>query len=159
MADAALVDRDVVAIGAGAHGVNLHLDPADLVRVLGAEVADVTRSATERLISSTSIAPSSASVTRMPSHSANGAGSRPVRPIIARSTNGVCETASPMPPSGTASSKVRTPAAIPSGLPPVASLPARPSITPCEGSWLPDPRTIHAAVSAARSAGETKTAS
>jgi Cys-tRNA(Pro)/Cys-tRNA(Cys) deacylase len=42
VADAAIVDRDVVAIGAGAHGVNLHLDPADLVRVLGADVADVS---------------------------------------------------------------------------------------------------------------------
>jgi Cys-tRNA(Pro)/Cys-tRNA(Cys) deacylase len=42
VADATLVERDVVAIGAGAHGVNIHLDPADLVRILGAEVADVT---------------------------------------------------------------------------------------------------------------------
>jgi Cys-tRNA(Pro)/Cys-tRNA(Cys) deacylase len=42
VADAALLDRDVVAIGAGAHGVNIHVDPADLVRILGAEVADVT---------------------------------------------------------------------------------------------------------------------
>jgi Cys-tRNA(Pro) deacylase len=42
VADAFLADRDVVAIGAGAHGVNMHVDPADLVRVLGADVADVT---------------------------------------------------------------------------------------------------------------------
>ena len=42
VADAALVDREVVAIGAGAHGVNIHVDPSDLVRILGAEVADVT---------------------------------------------------------------------------------------------------------------------
>ena len=42
VADAALVDRDVVAIGAGSHGVNIHVAPADLVRILGAEVADVT---------------------------------------------------------------------------------------------------------------------
>lgn len=42
VADAALVDRDVVAIGAGAHGVNIHVDPADLVRILSAEVANVT---------------------------------------------------------------------------------------------------------------------
>jgi Cys-tRNA(Pro) deacylase len=42
VADATLVDRDVVAIGAGAHGVNIHVDPGDLVRILGAEVADVT---------------------------------------------------------------------------------------------------------------------
>jgi prolyl-tRNA editing enzyme YbaK/EbsC (Cys-tRNA(Pro) deacylase) len=34
-----------VAIGAGAHGVNLHLDPSDLVRLLDADVADVTRPA------------------------------------------------------------------------------------------------------------------
>jgi prolyl-tRNA editing enzyme YbaK/EbsC (Cys-tRNA(Pro) deacylase) len=31
-----------VAIGGGAHGVNLHLAPVDLVSALGAEVADVT---------------------------------------------------------------------------------------------------------------------
>jgi Cys-tRNA(Pro)/Cys-tRNA(Cys) deacylase len=37
--------RDVVAIGAGAHGVNLHLAPADLVRLLDADVADVARPA------------------------------------------------------------------------------------------------------------------
>jgi len=42
VADASLADRDVVAIGAGAHGVNMHVDPADLVRVLGAVLADVT---------------------------------------------------------------------------------------------------------------------
>jgi Cys-tRNA(Pro)/Cys-tRNA(Cys) deacylase len=42
VADASLLDRDVVAIGAGAHGVNIHAAPADLVRILGAEVADVT---------------------------------------------------------------------------------------------------------------------
>jgi Cys-tRNA(Pro)/Cys-tRNA(Cys) deacylase len=42
VADASLIDRDVVAIGAGAHGVNIHVAPADLVRILGAEVADVT---------------------------------------------------------------------------------------------------------------------
>jgi len=42
VADASLADRDVVAIGAGAHGVNMHVDPADLIRVLGADVADVT---------------------------------------------------------------------------------------------------------------------
>jgi Cys-tRNA(Pro)/Cys-tRNA(Cys) deacylase len=42
VADATLVDRDVVAIGAGAHGVNIHVNPDDLIRVLGADVADVT---------------------------------------------------------------------------------------------------------------------
>jgi Cys-tRNA(Pro)/Cys-tRNA(Cys) deacylase len=45
VADATIGDRDVVAIGAGAHGVNLHLDPADLIRLLDAVVADVTRPA------------------------------------------------------------------------------------------------------------------
>ena len=45
VADAALVDHDAVAIGAGAHGVSLHVDPADLIRILGAQVADVTRPA------------------------------------------------------------------------------------------------------------------
>ena len=33
---------DVVAIGAGAHGVNLHVDTSSLLAALGAEVADVT---------------------------------------------------------------------------------------------------------------------
>ena len=33
---------DRVAIGGGAHGVNLHLDPADLVAALGATLVDVT---------------------------------------------------------------------------------------------------------------------
>ena len=42
VADTTLVDRGVVAIGAGAHGVNIHVDPADLIRVLGAVVAEVT---------------------------------------------------------------------------------------------------------------------
>ena len=43
VADATLADRDLVAIGAGAHGVNLHLDPADLIRLLEADAANVTR--------------------------------------------------------------------------------------------------------------------
>jgi Cys-tRNA(Pro)/Cys-tRNA(Cys) deacylase len=43
VADASVADRDLVAIGGGAHGVNLHLDPDDLVRILDADVADVTR--------------------------------------------------------------------------------------------------------------------
>jgi prolyl-tRNA editing enzyme YbaK/EbsC (Cys-tRNA(Pro) deacylase) len=33
----------VVAIGAGAHGVNLHVDASALLAVLDADVADVTR--------------------------------------------------------------------------------------------------------------------
>ena len=40
--DASAADRAVVAIGGGAHGVNLHLAPADLVVALDAEVVDVT---------------------------------------------------------------------------------------------------------------------
>jgi Cys-tRNA(Pro) deacylase len=42
IADAAVVDQPVVAIGGGARGVNLHLAPRDLVDALGAEVVDVT---------------------------------------------------------------------------------------------------------------------
>jgi Cys-tRNA(Pro)/Cys-tRNA(Cys) deacylase len=45
VADATLIGKEPVAIGAGAHGVNLHLDPADLIRLLDADVADVTRPA------------------------------------------------------------------------------------------------------------------
>lgn len=44
VADAATMDQPRVAIGGGARGVNLHLAPADLVRELEAEVADVTKS-------------------------------------------------------------------------------------------------------------------
>ena len=40
--DASAMDRSVVAIGGGAHGVNLHLAPSDLVVALDAEVVDVT---------------------------------------------------------------------------------------------------------------------
>jgi Cys-tRNA(Pro)/Cys-tRNA(Cys) deacylase len=43
VADATVADRDLVAIGGGAHGVNLHLAPDDLIRILDADVADVTR--------------------------------------------------------------------------------------------------------------------
>lgn len=42
IADAAIVELPVVAIGGGARGVNLHLAPQDLVASLGAEVVDVT---------------------------------------------------------------------------------------------------------------------
>lgn len=45
VADATLADRDVVAIGAGARGINIHVDPADLIRLLHADVANVTRPA------------------------------------------------------------------------------------------------------------------
>ena len=42
IADASLAEQPVVAIGGGARGVNLHLAPQDLVRVLDAEVVDVS---------------------------------------------------------------------------------------------------------------------
>jgi Cys-tRNA(Pro) deacylase len=42
IADAAIVDQPIVAIGGGARGVNLHLAPADLVAALEADVVDVT---------------------------------------------------------------------------------------------------------------------
>lgn len=43
LADTSVTELDRVAIGGGVRGVNLHLDPKDLIRALGAEVADVTR--------------------------------------------------------------------------------------------------------------------
>ncbi len=43
IADTTVRDRERVAIGAGAHGVNLHVGSADLVDTLDAEVADVTQ--------------------------------------------------------------------------------------------------------------------
>ena len=43
IADASIQTLDRVAIGGGAHGVNLHLVPADLVAALHAEVVDVTQ--------------------------------------------------------------------------------------------------------------------
>ena len=42
IADAAALEPELVAIGGGARGVNVHLKPADLVAHLGAEVADVS---------------------------------------------------------------------------------------------------------------------
>ena len=42
IADASISGLPVVAIGGGAHGVNVHLGPGDLVSALGAEVVDVT---------------------------------------------------------------------------------------------------------------------
>jgi Cys-tRNA(Pro) deacylase len=42
LADAALLDEPVVAIGGGARGVNLHLAPGDLVAALAATVVDVS---------------------------------------------------------------------------------------------------------------------
>ena len=43
IADLATRDFDRVAIGAGAHGVNLHVDTTALITTLGADVADVAR--------------------------------------------------------------------------------------------------------------------
>jgi Cys-tRNA(Pro)/Cys-tRNA(Cys) deacylase len=40
--DASVMSNPVVSVGGGAFGVNLHLTPGDLVRVLGADVADVS---------------------------------------------------------------------------------------------------------------------
>jgi len=42
IADSAITDQPVVAIGGGARGVNLHLAPKDLVTALGAELVDVS---------------------------------------------------------------------------------------------------------------------
>jgi Cys-tRNA(Pro)/Cys-tRNA(Cys) deacylase len=42
VADAAILEQPVVAIGGGARGVNLHLTPADLVAALDAAVVDVS---------------------------------------------------------------------------------------------------------------------
>ena len=42
IADASMVDLPIVAIGGGAHGVNVHLRPADLVAATAAQVVDVT---------------------------------------------------------------------------------------------------------------------
>lgn len=41
--DASILGQPVVTVGGGAHGVNLHLAPSDLVAALGAEVVDVTQ--------------------------------------------------------------------------------------------------------------------
>jgi Cys-tRNA(Pro) deacylase len=43
IADAVIPGLERVAIGGGGHGVNLHLAGSDLVRFLGADVADVTK--------------------------------------------------------------------------------------------------------------------
>jgi Cys-tRNA(Pro)/Cys-tRNA(Cys) deacylase len=45
IADASVAGTERVAIGGGAHGVNLHLASADLLAFLGADVVDVTRPA------------------------------------------------------------------------------------------------------------------
>ena len=43
IADAVIPGIEHVAIGGGGHGVNLHLSGSDLVRFLGADVAEVTK--------------------------------------------------------------------------------------------------------------------
>lgn len=43
VADATVLEPERVAIGGGERGVNLHLDAAEIVRVLGADVVDVTK--------------------------------------------------------------------------------------------------------------------
>jgi Cys-tRNA(Pro) deacylase len=42
IADASIRDQPIVAIGGGAHGVNVHLRPADLITATAADVVDVT---------------------------------------------------------------------------------------------------------------------
>lgn len=42
IADASIEGLELVAIGGGARGVNVHVDPRDLIRATGATVADIT---------------------------------------------------------------------------------------------------------------------
>jgi Cys-tRNA(Pro) deacylase len=42
IADSSIVRLETVAIGGGARGVNVHLAPADLIAVTGADVVDIT---------------------------------------------------------------------------------------------------------------------
>jgi len=42
IADASIEPLELVAIGGGARGVNVHLTPADLIRATGAQVVDIT---------------------------------------------------------------------------------------------------------------------
>ena len=42
IADASIVGLEVVAIGGGARGVNVHLAPADLIAATSAQVEDIT---------------------------------------------------------------------------------------------------------------------
>ena len=41
--DASVSGKGLIALGGGAHGVNIHVDADDLIRVLDATVADVTK--------------------------------------------------------------------------------------------------------------------
>jgi Cys-tRNA(Pro) deacylase len=43
IADAVIADADLVSLGGGAHGVSVKLTAAALIRILGADVADVTK--------------------------------------------------------------------------------------------------------------------
>jgi Cys-tRNA(Pro) deacylase len=43
VADATVLDVSLVAIGGGARGVNLHVVPGELLRMLGGKIADVSR--------------------------------------------------------------------------------------------------------------------
>lgn len=43
IADASIVDEPIVAIGGGAHGVNLHLTPSDLIAATSATVVDISQ--------------------------------------------------------------------------------------------------------------------
>jgi Cys-tRNA(Pro)/Cys-tRNA(Cys) deacylase len=43
IADASIRDQPIVTVGGGAHGVNIHLAPADLVAALRAQLVDVTQ--------------------------------------------------------------------------------------------------------------------
>ncbi len=45
IADASVAKLDVVAIGGGGRGINVHLKASDLIEHLGAEIADVARPA------------------------------------------------------------------------------------------------------------------
>ena len=47
IADASVAETERVAVGGGAHGVNLHLASTDLLAFLGADVVDVTRRASD----------------------------------------------------------------------------------------------------------------
>jgi Cys-tRNA(Pro)/Cys-tRNA(Cys) deacylase len=48
IADASVAVPAIVAIGGGAHGVNVHMTPDDLLRVTGATLVDVTRPADDQ---------------------------------------------------------------------------------------------------------------
>jgi Cys-tRNA(Pro)/Cys-tRNA(Cys) deacylase len=48
IADATVATLDRIAIGGGAHGVNLHMDAAELIEMTAADVADVSAPATTR---------------------------------------------------------------------------------------------------------------